>query len=325
MAVTLISMGGVAELIEQAVRAEAAGYDDVWLPDTGYPDALTVAALVCERTQRVRVGVAVVPVYSRTPAVLAASAGSLAEISAGRFVLGIGTSSHTMIENWHGLRLERPLARMRETTQLLRQMLAGEKTAFTGETLRSHGFRQPPTQHPVPIYLAALRPKMLETAAEIGDGVVLNLFPRPALPKIMQHIRAGVARSGREPGALEVACRCQVLVCDDPERARDSLRPFMSAYFATPVYNRYLAWCGHPEVADAIAAGWAAKDRAATGAALSDALIDEIAIVGSRERCQARIREYADGGVDCVFITCLSPQPALQQATFDAFTPEAFA
>ena len=325
MAVTLVSFGGVAEMVDQALRAEAAGYDDVWFADTGYPDSLTAAALVCERTERVRVGIAVVPAYTRTPAVLASSAGTLAEVSGGRFVLGIGASSHTMIENWHGLRLSRPLARMRETTALVRQMLSGEKTAFDGETVRSRGYRQPPAAHPVPIYLAALRPRMLELAAEIGDGVVLNLFPRAALGRIVEHIRAGAGRAGRDPASIEVACRFQALVSEDRQLAYDSLRPFMSAYFATPVYNRYLAWCGWPKAAEAVAAGWAAKDRAATAAAVTDELIEEIAIIGPRDECQARLREYAQGGIDCAFVTCIAPDVGLQQATFDAFSAEAFA
>ena len=324
MGVTLVPLGGVGEMVDQAQRAEAAGYDDVWLADTGYPDSLTVAALVCERTERVRVGIAVVPAYTRTPAVLASSAGSLAEISGGRFVLGIGTSSHTMIENWHGLRLERPLARMRETTELIRVMLAGEKTAYEGETLRSRNYRQSPAAYPLPIHLAALRPKMLELAAEIGDGVVLNLFPQAALPKIMEHIRAGAARRPAGADAPEVSCRFQVMVCEDRQIAYQHLRPFMSAYFATPVYNRYLAWCGYPDAAEAVAAGWAAKDRAATAAAISDELIDAVAIIGSPEECQARLREYAKGGIDCGFVTCIALDADLQQATFDAFTPQAF-
>ena len=324
MGLTLMSFGGVSEVAEQAQRAEAAGYDDVWLADTGYPDALTVAALICERTERVRVGIAVVPAYTRTPAVLASSAGTLAEISDGRFVLGIGTSSHTMIENWHGLRLERPLARMRETTELMRTMLAGEKTAYDGEILRSRGYRQSTAAHPVPIHLAALRPKMLELAAEIGDGVVLNLFPQAALPKIMDHIRAGAERRAPGAAAPEISCRFQVLVCEDRQVAYQHLRPFMSAYFATPVYNRYLAWCGYPDAAEAVAAGWAAKDRAATAAAITDELIDTIAIIGSRDECQARLREYATGGIDCGFVTCIAFDADLQQATFDAFTAQAF-
>ena len=316
-AVTLASYtGGVDELLALAVQAEESGYEDVWFADTGAPDALTLAAAVAERTRRVRIGIAVVPLYTRTPAVLAASAATLAQLAPGRFVLGLGTSSHTIIENWHGLQLERPLARVQETVQLLRGIFAGEKTDFSGATLRSRGYRQPPAQ--VPIYLAALGPKMLELAAALGDGVVLNLFPAPALPRIMAHIEAGAARAGKPPGATEVLCRYQVMVTDTPEKGYKALRSFLSGYYATPVYNRYLAWCGYPEAAAEIAAGWQAGDRERTAAALPDALLQEVGIIGDLQYCRQRIGEYAAGGIHTHILTCLDPDPQQHGTTLAA-------
>ena len=142
-AITLPGLAGsVTDAIALARRAESAGFDDLWLADAGGMDALTLAALLAQSTSRARIGIAVVPAYTRTPAVLASTASTIAQASHGRFVLGLGTSSHTIIEGWHGLKLDRPLTRMRETVTLLRQIFAGEKTRFTGETVSSHGYRQ---------------------------------------------------------------------------------------------------------------------------------------------------------------------------------------
>ena len=318
-ALTLPDPRGVRETVELAQWAEAEGYDDLWFADSGGLDALTTAAVVALNTQRVRIGTAIIPVYPRTPAVFASTARVLWEVSGGRFILGLGSSSQVMMENWHGQTFEKPLTRVKETVELVRLMLEGEKTGYDGETVRSHGYRQagiePGAQ---PIYMAALRPKMLEAAAEFSDGVILNLFPGDALPKMMEHIRAGARRAGKNPEDVEVVCRHQVVVTDDMDRARDVIRASFAPYYATPVYNSFLAWCGHEETARAISEGWAAKDRKKTTTALNDQLVDDIAILGSMEACHERIREYAEMGITTHIISCASPQDA--QQTWSAFT-----
>jgi probable F420-dependent oxidoreductase len=305
-------------------RAEALGYDDLWLAETGQLDALTLAALLLQATSRVRVGIAVVPAYTRTPVVFASTVATLAQIAGGRFALGLGTSSHAMIEGWHGLELKKPLTRMRETVLLLRQILAGEKTRFDGETLRSHGYRMEAVPGGVPIALAALRPKMIELAAEIGDGVVINLFPRGALGRIRNHIAIGAARAGKDPDDVELICRHQVAVTDDPSAARESFRKLLTAYYATPVYNTFLAWCGHEDAAREIREGWASGDRARTTAAMSDALIDEIAIIGNADQCHQRVREYAAAGIHTHIIAIVGKQTRFLDATVEAFSSSSF-
>src|SRR5258708_28410146 len=169
--------GSIARTVEWIQWAESIGYDDVWLPDAGGTDALTLSAVVLGGTQRIRVGIAVVPAYSRPLAVLAATVATLADLAPGRFALGLGTSSEAMIEGWHGMKLEKPATRMRETLTLLKSMLAGEKTAFHGETLRSTGYRQPALTAKVPLLLAALVPRLIELAPSPADAATLNRFP----------------------------------------------------------------------------------------------------------------------------------------------------
>ena len=205
-------------------------------------------------TENTRIGTAVVPVFTRTPAVLASTFAVINQAYPGRFIPGLGTSSHAIINNWHGLTMEKPLTRIKETMTLLRSMMAGEKTNFEGETLRSKGYRQAPTSNQ-PIYLAGLRPNMLETAAEISDGVILNLFPRSALPKIMEHIAIGAERAGKDPASVEVVCRHMMCLTNDKELGRAAFRAAFGPYYATPVYNKFLAWAGHEDTAKEIAEG----------------------------------------------------------------------
>ena len=164
------------------------------MADTGAgPDAFVVAAAAGLATRRVRVGTAVVPIYTRALPVLAAGAGSCAQLMAGRsFVLGLGVSSETIVEAWGGVPYRRPLTRMRETVGAVRRMLAGERVAFEGKTVRTRGFRLvSPPPAPVPIYVGALMPPMLELAGEVADGVVLNFMPVDAVPRMLAHVRAG--------------------------------------------------------------------------------------------------------------------------------------
>lgn len=322
---TLVSYDGhIGQILDDAELAEQLGYDDVWFGDVGAPDALTAAAVVADRTSTVRIGTAVTPVFTRTPAVLAATSATLQELSGGRFILGLGSSSERMVESWHGLSFDHPLARVQETTNLVRKLLSGEKSNFSGLTLNSHGYQQTRIEKPVPIYLAALRPRMLRLAAEIGEGVIFNFFPRTALPKILGYVHEGAKKAGKKPDDVEVVCRFQVVVTNQVEEHVGYLRYFLAPYFSQTVYNSFLAWCGYEEMAATIADGWVKKDRQQTMNAVSDELIHDIAIIGDKAYCQARIREYAKMGINTHIISCPSLDPEVRMQTFAAFGREQF-
>jgi alkanesulfonate monooxygenase SsuD/methylene tetrahydromethanopterin reductase-like flavin-dependent oxidoreductase (luciferase family) len=197
-----------------------------------------------------RVGIAVSPAFTRTPAVFASMSGSIAQLMPGRFVLGLGASSETIVDRWNGVPFEKPLKRVRETVTLVRAMLQGERTSFKGETVRSEGFRLtalPP--QPVPLYVGALKPPMLRLAGEIGDGVAVNLFPASALPRMIAEVERGAAKAEKRASDLEIVCRFQTWVTDDPKGARALLRRAMAGYFTTSVYNAFAEWCGFADEA----------------------------------------------------------------------------
>ena len=307
-----------------AERVEALGYDSVWIADTGAgPDAFVVGAAVATCTTRLRIGTAVIPVYTRTPSVMAAGAGSLAQLAAGRVVLGIGASSETIVDAWGGVPFTRPLQRMRETVGVLRAMLAGERVTFEGRTIRTRGFRLvSPPPRPVPIYLAALMPPMLELAGEIADGVILNFMPVEAVPRMLEHVRRGASRAGREASQLEIVSRFQTIVTDDVAAARGAIRHMMGPYFATSVYNRFVAWCGFPDEAAAILAGWQAKDRARNLAGVTDEMIDRIAVIGPAAHCRARLHAFAEAGVTTPMVHPFLFDEASIWAAFEQLAPD---
>jgi probable F420-dependent oxidoreductase len=313
--------GAVERTVELARWAESIGYEDIWLGDAGGIDALTLAAVLLDHTDRVRVGVAVAPVYTRTPAVFAATVATLADLAPGRFVLGLGSGSHAMVEGWHGIPFDKPLTRVRETVAVLRQMLAGSKSEFAGETLRSAGYRQLPLERDVPIFLAALRPRMVELAATIADGIVLNLFPLGVLPQVMEVVATALEQAGREPGELEVAARMQVMVTDDADAGRDLFRRTFAPYYATPVYNDFLAWAGYGAEAAAIREAGAAREWARARAAMTDELVDAVAVIGTSRHCQERLRVLTAGGIQTPMLYCLSDDPDVERQTLAALAP----
>ena len=257
MAVTLPISPRLEDNIDLVQWAEANGYRDAWFSDAGSPDSLTMAAALGAWIKRLRVGCAVTPVYTRAPSVLAATANVLGQVYPGRFVMGLGSSSETIMTRFNGIPLKRPLTRVKETAIIVRHMLTGERTSFDLETLSSNGYRQAPMDHPPPLYLAALRPKMIEMAAEYGDGVVFNLWPTRALPKMMEHVRIGAARAGKNWEDMEIVNRKIALVTDDKQAGYDSFRAAYVPYFANPVYNQFLEWCGFEEAARELLQGWA--------------------------------------------------------------------
>jgi probable F420-dependent oxidoreductase len=318
LALSLPVPGDTQTSLAWARRAEDLGYESIWIAETGGPDPFVLAALASQVTTRARLGTAVSPIYFRTPPTIASLAGTLAQVAPGRFILGLGTSSHAMVESWHGQRFDKPITRMRETVQVVRAMLAGEKVKFEGRTLRTSGFRllAPPPQ-PVPIYVGALRPPMLELAGEIGDGVIVNLFPPEALPRMLEHVAAGARRAGKEAHKIEVVCRHQVLVTDDKEMARNLFRAALSGYFATPVYNRFAAWYGFEAEAAMIAEGFRTGDRELSRKGMSDRLVDALGIFGPLAECRERIAAYAAAGVTTAVISPMAMEPEAVRRTLE--------
>ena len=325
IALTLPAGPQVEDSITLVKWAEGNGFDDVWFSDAMAPDSLTMVAAVAPYTQRMRVGVAVTPVYTRTPAVFAATANVLGQLLPGRFVMGLGSSSQAIMERFNGIKMEKPLTRVKETAIMVRSMLAGERSDFDLTTLRSKGYRQEPLPTPPPIYLAALRPKMIEMAAEIGDGVVFNLWPQKALPKMMEHVEIGAKRAGKRIEDIEIVNRLVVMVTDDIEHGRDRFRSQYAPYYANPVYNNFLKWAGFPDEAAGILAGWEARDRELSTSSMTDEMIDTVCNIGDVDKVQQRVREDAAAGIDTTIVSPIGVMPLAEaMPTFEAFTADRF-
>jgi len=317
LAVTLpIPSLSVSDNVALAVRCEKEwGYEAIWLAETNGADSFSLAGAIAQATDRVEIGTAIVPVYNRTPAVLAMTAATLADLSEGRFVLGLGTSSHAMIEGWHGMPFEKPLSRVRETMAVLRSAFAGEKSNYDGDTLESHGFRLGVRlKTPPKIYLAALREKMLNLAGALGEGLIINMMPLESMPKILGAYRQGAVDTERDPSNDGVVARFQIAVTDDKSAARNRVRLGFGGYVATPVYNNFFSWVGHQDVARGVAEAFAKGDRAGTAEAMHDRFIDDLAIIGDADESREKLAAFVTAGVTT---PVLAPLAANAEQTID--------
>jgi len=311
------------QCVELARRAEDEwGYEAIWMAETNGPDSFSLAGALAVVTSRLTLGTAIVPVYNRSPAILAMSAATLADLSEGRFVLGLGSSSHAIIGAWNGIPFRAPLGHVRESVAIVRQALAGEKTDFSGEHFHSRGLRLGVrAPGPVPIYLAGLREKMLRLAGEVGEGLIINFQPRSAMKQILEAYRAGASEAGRDGSQDEVVCRFQVAVTDDVPAARSLVRMAFGAYLAAPVYNKFIAWCGFEAEARAIAEAFARGDRKAVAEAIHDDLIDRITILGTPDQCREKLAGFVEAGVTTPVLAPLAASPTEAARVFETFAP----
>ncbi|MFC0042386.1 LLM class F420-dependent oxidoreductase [Actinomadura rayongensis] len=266
----------------------ALGYTDAWTAETNGTDAFTPLALASQWAPTLRLATAIVPVYTRGPALLAQQAATLADLAPGRFVLGIGTSSPTIVQSWNSVPFEDPYKRTRDTLRFLRRALAGEKVKEEYETFAVKGFRlETAPAAPPPIALAALRPGMLRLAAREADAAITNWLA----PKDVVTVRAAL---GDEP---ELVARLFVCPTEDAAEARAIGRWMIAAYMTVPVYKAFHEWLGRGEALAPMNAAWAAGDRQAALAAIPDEVVDDLVIHGSPADCRARVREYTDNGL----------------------------
>ncbi|MEP6852007.1 MAG: LLM class F420-dependent oxidoreductase [bacterium] len=275
------------------------GYTDVWSSEVTGADAFTPLVLAAGWAPTLRLGTAIVPVFTRGPGLIAMSAAALAELAPGRFVLGLGASSPAVVNQWNSVAFDRPLQRTADVLRIVRAALAGERVSADLDTVRVEGLRleRPPAVAP-PILLAALRPQMLALAGREADGAILNwLAPDDVAPCL-----AAVDN----PGAHIVA---RVFVCptEDAATARAIGRRLIAAYLTVPAYAAFHEWLGRGPALTAMQAAWAAGDRAGALTALDDDTVDELVVHGAPERCRERVAEYAAAGVDVPVLALVAP------------------
>ncbi len=319
------AMSGItpAQAVAIAQEAEAWGYEEFWGAEVDGPDAFTLLGAIAATTG-LGLGVAVVPVQTRTAFVLAMSALSMDSLSGGRFALGVGASSDVLVERFGGVPYTKPLTHVREMVEALRPVLAGDRSSLDGEFVKIGGYKSPvaPTGK-VPILLGSLNSASLRLAGRIADGICLNQFGTRHVQPMMDEVRKGAASVDRHIAEdFPVVARLFCAVTDQPEAIKGFIPHIFAPYVATPGYNKFYDWMGFGEAAATIAAASEARDKAAMAAAYTPDIVDELFLVGSAEHVVDRIEEFADAGVTVAAIAPLAADETGTRHTLEAIGTE---
>jgi probable F420-dependent oxidoreductase len=284
------------------------GYTDVWSSESDGTDAFTPLALAAAWTPSLRLGTAIVPAYTRGPALMAQSVAALAEAAPGRFAVGVGTSSNVIVERWNDIPFDNPYKRTRDVVRFLRQALTGERVDATYDTFSVRGFRlgRPPAVVP-PILVAALRPGMLRLAGSEGDGAVINWLSASDVARVVPEVGSG----------KEIVARIFVCPSEDTEAVRALARRMVAAYLNVPVYAAFHEWLGRGPLLQEMWAAWKAGDRKAALAAIPDEVVDDLVLHGSAAEVRDHIQRYIDNGVTTPALALVPFGVDTRQATRD--------
>jgi F420-dependent oxidoreductase-like protein len=319
-ATTIEASGGVGwqEQADFVVEAEKLGLDVCWVAEAWGSDAPSALGYYAARTEKILLGSGVIQAGTRTPVAVAQTAITLSNLSGGRFLLGLGVSGPQVIEGLHGVPFARPLVRMRETVQIVRQALAGGKVAFSGAefTIPLPGGDTVPMrlsvrpEHEIPVYLAALSPGMLRLTGEIADGWLGTSFiPEAAAGAYFAYLDQGLARGGRSRADLDVCQGAEVAFARDEDALRVmvagrkkelafSLGGMGSA--TTNFYNQAYSRQGWAEVAAEVRERWQAGDHDGAASLVTDEMVLATTLIGTEPMIRKRLQAWHLAGVTTV-------------------------
>lgn len=304
------------ELVDFVREAEKLGLDICWVAEAWGSDAPSPLGYLAARTDRMLLGSGVIQLGTRTPASIAQTAMTLAHISGGRFLLGLGASGPQVMEGLHGVPFARPLSRMRETVEIVRSVFAGEKVMYEGREFtiplpggeaRPMRVSVPPVD--VPVYLASLSPKMLELTGRIADGWLGTSFVPEGSAAYFGPLDAGLAAAGRSRADLDVCQGAEVnFARDEAELARivDSRKKELAFSLggmgsgSTNFYNNAYSRQGWADVAAEVHAAWQSGDRAAAVRLVTDDMVLATTLIGTEDMVRDRLRVWRDTGVTTV-------------------------
>jgi F420-dependent oxidoreductase-like protein len=295
---TFISVGRSLETALDRVRlAERFGYHSVFTTHLAGRDSLTVLAAYANVSESIRLGTGVLPLWSRTPVATAQQAATVDEMSRGRLTLGIGISHQVTVEYWYGAKIRKPVSEMRDYVAVLRAIFAGEDPPESETFPTRFHFLGLQPRADLPIYVAALSPKMLELAGEVADGVVLWLCnPDYIRDVVVPQVREGRRKAGKSLDGFDIVAAVPTAVTDEVDGARATLRADLSPYFLLPFYRRMIERSGYEADVKLFDEAMERGDASGAAIAISDGFLENLAAIGPPDIAAAAVERYRDAG-----------------------------
>jgi|RhiMethySRZTD1v2_1073278.scaffolds.fasta_scaffold00036_74 5,10-methylenetetrahydromethanopterin reductase len=273
----------------------------IWVPESWGREAFSSLGALSQVTDRVKLGTSIVSIYSRSASTIAMSAATVDILSNRRMMIGLGASTPVLAENWHGLKFENPVRRMKEYIECIRLILKGELVNYNGNFCKIKNFKLAfrPKRRKIPIFLAAVNQKMILLSASIGDGLVLYLRPEHEIRNVVSTIR-----SMRPHRDFEIACVFITAVSDkNPEKGRDRAAKTVAFYVAVGrYYNKFLAENGFRNEVRNITDEYNSRGLNAASKLVTDKMLRSLAIYGSREDCIKALKKFMSTGISLPII-----------------------
>ena len=294
------------EIVECVQLAEALGYESAWMTEGHAGDQFAILGACALATTRIKLGTAISSVFVRSAPTIAMAAATVDHLSGGRFILGLGSSHKVQVEGEHGIAFGQAIPRLRDTVAIVRALLRDGVASHKGEMIDIERFELwfAPLRKEVPIYLAALFPKMLQIAGELAQGVLLTYPTLESGRRAAENVAIGAGRAGRRPEDIEIASLLPCQVADSSAEARERLRFGIAFYVGFfPRYNRLLAEAGFTDAVAKVKAQWDRGHRDDAARLVPDALIDAVALAGTPAECREKIARYRASGIALPIVT----------------------
>ncbi len=292
LAYSLGSLLSVNEIIECSSILSNYNPDSIWIPETWGMEVFSMLSTISQIARKPKIGSSIINIYSRSPTLIAMAATTLDTLSNGRFILGLGTSSESIVQEWHGFKLEKPLQRMREYVEIIRLAVSGKKVDYNGKLFQLKNFTlliKPPRRE-IPIYLAAVNQKMVDLTWEIADGVIFYLHP---ISELQSTIRKMQSRK-----KIDVASQLITCVSDDEEKAVERAKKTLAFYISVgKIYREFLAKNGFKNETENIYEEFKKSGLASNYKLVSNSMLDALVICGTPEDCRKKLERFVKAGV----------------------------
>jgi len=294
---SLGSLLSIDDILECSKILSKHRIDSLWIPETWGMECGSVISAVSQIVKTPKIGSSIMNIYSRSPALIAMTAATIDTISEGRFILGLGTSSPTIVNNWHGLKFESPVNRMQEYVKVIRLIISGKKVNYDGELFHLKNFTLliRPLKNNIPIYLAAVNQKMVELTWDIADGVIFYLRP-------MAELRSTIEKMQNKK-RIDVACQLITCVSMDEDEAINRGKKTIAFYVSVgKIYREFLAKNGFSKETKAIFDEYMKTGLQNNYLMVPDSMVDALAICGTPKNIAKKLKSFVSAGIDLPII-----------------------
>ena len=294
---SLGSLLTINQVIDCSKKLNRVKPDIIWIPETWGMEDFSMLSLISQKNNTAKIGSSIINIYSRSPSQIAMGAVTVDTISNGRLILGLGSSSKPIVEQFHGEKFVKPVQRMKEYVEIIRLILSGKKINYSGDIFSLENFSlliKPPRDN-IPIYLAAINQKMVNLAWEIGDGVIFYLRPKTEIKSTLERMQK----------QKKIDSTLQIITCihNDSEKAIERAKKTLAFYISVgEIYRKFLADNGYKKDTKNIHDEYQKTGLKNNFTIVSDKMVKDLCICGTVNECQQQLKQFQETGIDLPII-----------------------